>query len=425
MEQKVKIKKHNKEENLEQFTKEELISKIKSLTAHNIQLKNLLAKQTSPEKIAKQSKAFDFSKYQFQHVFLHLLYLGWDYKGFVVQEDTTDTVEHHLFEALMKTKLIQDRTSSNYHRCGRTDKGVSSFGQVISIDLRTNMLKNDQKELLEDSNKSKNQLNYCKILNKVLPSNIQCVGWSLVGESSSARFDCLSRTYKYYFPKGKLNIQKMRFASEKLLGTHDFRNLCKMDVGNGVVDFKRNITEMKIEPIDKQQNLYAMYVITIKAKAFLWHQIRCIMGILFLMGQENEEPEVIDELFNIEKYPRKPEYSMGSEIPLNLHYCEYENLNWNYDTQILDEITEKLNHFWTFYAVKKEMVRDMIKAIENIKISKKLPVVETKCLSEHLVQHLKTKNYVPLLKRQTCDSLEDKIEHYMKRKRIELIDENK
>lgn len=370
MEQKVKIKKQNKEENLEQFTKEELILKIKSLTAHNIQLKNVLAKQTSTDKIVKQSKAFDFSKYKFQHVFLHLLYLGWDYKGFVVQEDTTDTVEHHLFEALMKTKLIQDRAQSNYHRCGRTDKGVSSFGQVVSIDLRMNILKNDHGESGKNS-ESKDELNYCKILNKVLPSNIQCIGWSLADESLSARFNCLSRTYKYYFPKGELNIEKMHYASEKLLGTHDFRNLCKMDVGNGVVDFKRNIIEIKIEPTDKNQCVYDMYVITIKGKAFLWHQIRCIMGILFLIGQEKEEPEVIDELFNIEKYPRKPEYSMGSEIPLNLHYCEYENLNWNYDTEVLDEIMEKLNNFWTFYAVKKEMIRDMLKAIENIKISKK------------------------------------------------------
>ena len=37
-----------------------------------------------------------------------------------------------------RSKLIESRESSNYHRCGRTDRGVSSYGQVISIDLRTN-----------------------------------------------------------------------------------------------------------------------------------------------------------------------------------------------------------------------------------------------------------------------------------------------
>lgn len=149
--------------------------------------------------VEKQSKQFDFSKYNFRHIALKLFYLGWDYKGYVVQEDTTDTIEFHLFEALMKTKLIKDRASSNYHRCGRTDKGVSSFGQVISIDVRSNFKQNTRSEVEE--------IDYCKILNRVLPNNIQCLAWSSVDQNFSARFDCLSRIYKYYFPRGKLNVK--------------------------------------------------------------------------------------------------------------------------------------------------------------------------------------------------------------------------
>lgn len=41
----------------------------------------------------------------------------------------------------------------------------------------------------------------------------------------------------------------MQNASQKLLGVHDFRNFCKMDVGNGVTEFIRNIFEIKIEPL--------------------------------------------------------------------------------------------------------------------------------------------------------------------------------
>lgn len=47
-----------------------------------------------------------------------------------------------------------------------------------------------------------------------------------------------------------------------------------------------------------------MYVIKIRAKAFLWHQIRCIMGILLLIGQNKEAPSVIEELLDVEKNPR-------------------------------------------------------------------------------------------------------------------------
>ena len=59
-------------------------------------------------------------------------------KGYTVQEGIQATVENHLFEAFKRTKLIQSRETSNYHRCGRTDKGVSAFSQVVSIDFRSN-----------------------------------------------------------------------------------------------------------------------------------------------------------------------------------------------------------------------------------------------------------------------------------------------
>lgn len=47
-----------------------------------------------------------------------------------------------------------------------------------------------------------------------------------------------------------------------------------------------------------------MYVITIKGKAFLWHQIRCIMGVLILIGQNREDVNVIKELLDVDQNPR-------------------------------------------------------------------------------------------------------------------------
>ncbi|RZC40246.1 tRNA pseudouridine(38/39) synthase, partial [Asbolus verrucosus] len=151
----------------------------------------------------------------YHHVLLKFLYLGWDYQGYVTQEDTINTIEHHIFEALKKTCLIEDRASSNYHRCGRTDKGA--------------------------------------------------------------------RTYKYFFPKGRLDIEQMKFASNYLVGTHDFRNFCKMDVNNGVVEFIRTISSIEIKNFSTE--------------------IRCILGILILIGQNKEKPEVVLELLDIANHP--------------------------------------------------------------------------------------------------------------------------
>ena len=45
------------------------------------------------------------------------------FQGLVVQENTSQTVEDYLFDALIKTRLIEERATANYHRCGRTDRG--------------------------------------------------------------------------------------------------------------------------------------------------------------------------------------------------------------------------------------------------------------------------------------------------------------
>ncbi|CAG9766637.1 unnamed protein product [Ceutorhynchus assimilis] len=402
MNQTVKIKKPNRKtakEELENLSKEELISMIQSLEAHNVQLQNIINKSNHTTSIAKMSD-FDFSKCKFRHILLHVFYLGWDYRGFAVQEDTTNTVEHHLFQALRRTCLIKDRSSSNYHRCGRTDKGVSSFGQVISINVRS------------VSDNADNEIDYCKVLNRVLPNNIQCVAWAAVEEDFSARFDCTCRTYKYYFPKGKLNIQKMQEACRKFIGSHDFRNFAKMDVGNGVVQFTRNIKNFQIEDLSS-----SMYVAIIKGNAFIWHQIRYMMGILFLIGSDKEEPSIIDELLNVETNPRKPDYNMANEIPLNLFYCEYENARWHVSQENLKCVIDTMQQIWTFSNVKSVMIKDIINNLYG-KLDNK---DETKCLSEHLVAGVKAKNYVPVMKRQKCESLENKIVHYSKRKRIEII----
>ena len=171
-------------------------------------------------------------------------YLGWDYHGFMIQENTINTIEHHLFEALIKSCCIESRETSNYHRCGRTDKGVSAFSQVISIDIRSRLIPENQCNLEEE-------LPYCKLLNRILPKNIRCIAWCPVPNEFSARFDCKCRIYKYFFPRGNLNLALMNEALTYMIGSHDFRNICKMDVANGVVNFNRTIREASVRCIEE------------------------------------------------------------------------------------------------------------------------------------------------------------------------------
>ncbi|KAM9175384.1 tRNA pseudouridine(38/39) synthase isoform 2-T2 [Mergus octosetaceus] len=169
----------------------------------------------------QQQRPFDFSAYSRRHVALKIAYLGWGYQGFASQENTSNTIEEKLFEALKKTCLVDDRQTSNYHRCGRTDKGVSAFGQVISLDLRSNL--SEEKKLngckgnSEGKNsKSEEELCYTHILNRVLPPDIRVLAWSPVEPDFSARFSCLRRTYRYFFPCADLDVALMHAAAQSM-----------------------------------------------------------------------------------------------------------------------------------------------------------------------------------------------------------------
>ena len=56
--------------------------------------------------------------------------------------------------------------------------------------------------------------------------------------------------------------QLMDEAAKKLIGEHDYRNLCKMDVANGVTNFTRKILSAEINMTDEK---FVYIVILFKA----------------------------------------------------------------------------------------------------------------------------------------------------------------
>ena len=116
----------------------------------------------------------------------------------------------------------------------------------------------------------------------------------------------------------------MNQAGQHLVGEHDFRNLCKMDVANGVVNFRRRIMAVRVARVDEESDEsddtggggedvnerqsgrdgYGMCVATIEGQAFLWHQVRAVMAVLFLVGQGKEQPDVVAELLDVKTHPR-------------------------------------------------------------------------------------------------------------------------
>ena len=97
--------------------------------------------------------------HRYRHVALLFHYDGASYSGFaqnlppanssgkssnrsssspVPSSVTNDnSIERTLFAALTKTCLISSREGANYSRAGRTDRGVSAWGQVVALNLKS------------------------------------------------------------------------------------------------------------------------------------------------------------------------------------------------------------------------------------------------------------------------------------------------
>ena len=376
------------------------------------------------EKKQKKAAKFDPGKYSTRLIALKFAYLGKNYNGFEYQSSAKmPSIEEELWKALVKSCLIfperpdeVDFGPWEYSKCGRTDRGVSAFGQVIAIRVRSNrpLPKEPQQPLPQGGGEGEDvimteaaqqaaekdaaapvdaehqkpewdhiadEIPYCRVLNRLLPPDIRVMAWApVLPPNFSARFSCRERQYRYFFTQpafapmpssleppltgkakqennqkqGWLDIAKMRQAAKMFEGVHDFRNFCKIDPGKQITNFSRRIFEADIVEVkDVESDLPYLglpefqppaaaggagadgsshpkvYYFHVRGSAFLWHQIRHMVAVLFLVGQGLEPPSIIQQLLDVEKNPRKPNYVMADEVPLVLWDCIFPKLPEN------------------------------------------------------------------------------------------------
>ncbi|KAJ8760418.1 hypothetical protein K2173_015085 [Erythroxylum novogranatense] len=359
--------------------------------------RNSIGEAKKEEKIStKQDYETRIMKHHLKrHVALKVMYFGRRFYGFASEAQMDPTIESEIFKALEKTRLlVGEKKEIQYSRCGRTDKGVSAVGQVISLFLRSKLRRintgneNSEETNLEDQNEG--EIDYVRVLNRALPSDIRIIGWCPVPNDFSARFSCLQREYTYLFWGDSLNILDMEIAGQKFIGEHDFRNFCKMDVTN-VRNYKRSISLFEIHPCDQRIGDSQLYAIKIKGRAFLWHQVRCMVAVLFMIGQGLESPDVIDALLDIRQTPRKPQYLMASDIPLVLQSCEFEGLKFKCSLDALQAVRVHLDNECRMYLLQAAIFHEAFLSCLHL----------PNCASTSSKLMKKTSSHVPLLSRQT------------------------
>ncbi|GMG17887.1 unnamed protein product [Phytophthora fragariaefolia] len=372
----------------------------------------------SQQQKKKKKREFNMSNYTSRAVAVKFLYLGEKYAGFARQDHMPETVERYLIDALVRSKLIENIDDAGYSRCGRTDRGVSAFGQVVALRIRSNLPAtaellsapsiNDvrpgekfQARLESGEIKTLTEVDYASHINRALPADIRVYSVASCRPEFSARFDCKARMYRYFFVRRDLDIEKMRTAAQYLVGKHDFRNFCRIDPNCHV--YERNVRSFKIVECPGQRAddpSQQMFRCEVFGRAFLWHQVRCMVEVLFLIGSGQEEPSIIPKLLDIAQTPRKPQYDMASDLPLVLHDCYFADPDdaegpgprFDYTPLALLQVHAQLTETWEKRCVQAAMLRSHLDALEAFRVDAGLVVKDLDHYApklEHLMRERK------------------------------------
>lgn len=199
-------------------------------------------------------------------------YDGSCYRGFQYQKNQP-SIQEEIETAIHKltSQTIKIRGA------GRTDAGVHALGQVIALDLKSDLKVN---QILTG-------------LNHYLPRDIVVKTAYEVQKDFDPRRMAKSRTYKYSIINRKvrsplqlrhstlvresLNIKDMRLAGELMMGTHDFWSFC------GALDRSTDSTVRNISKIDILI-IGEKIEIEVEGNAFLPHQVRRMVGAIIDVG---------------------------------------------------------------------------------------------------------------------------------------------
>jgi tRNA pseudouridine38-40 synthase len=232
---------------------------------------------------------------------------GTAYSGWQIQPHSP-SVQQTLEEAL----ALFLRCKVDVTGAGRTDAGVHASQMIAHFDLETPQ---DPDWMMHK-------------LNGILPQDIAVHRIWPVRPDAHARFDAVSRTYKYYVTLNKSAFHReyswylvnepdfglMNQAAEMLLSTVDFTSFSKLHTDTKTNDCR--VTEAIWTPLDDGR-----WVFTITADRFLRNMVRAIVGTLMEVGRHKLTLEEFKKIIE-----SKDRCSAGDSAPaqgLFLHKIVY------------------------------------------------------------------------------------------------------
>jgi tRNA pseudouridine38-40 synthase len=210
---------------------------------------------------------------------IDLRYDGTEFHGWA-RQTALRTVQETFEDALRTVLRIAD--SPMVTCAGRTDTGVHARGQVVHVDLETDM---PTRELL-------------RRLNGVLPDDVRVTALAVAYEGFDARFSAIARRYVYricddmasWDPLRRkevlrvvwpLDVDRMNEAASTLLGEHDFAAFCRRRVGASTVRALLAFNWERVAP--------GLVEATVIADAFCHSMVRALVGSVIPVGDGRRE----------------------------------------------------------------------------------------------------------------------------------------
>lgn len=213
-------------------------------------------------------------------------FVGWQKQqmGLSVQQVIEEAIE----------KFSKERVT--VHAAGRTDAGVHALGQVAHFDLTKRYSTKEVRGAINHFLK---------------PHKVMILNCEEVSEEFHARFSAVKRYYRYevfnremisvfadkrsWHIREKLDLDKMQKGANYLIGEHDFTSFRTVHC-----QAKSPIKTLDEILIIKEKD---KVVFLLKAKSFLHHMVRNIVGTLAKVGMSKLQPE--DVLKILESKDRK------------------------------------------------------------------------------------------------------------------------
>lgn len=216
---------------------------------------------------------------------LDMCYDGTRYRGWQRLPNTDNTIQGKLEQAL--SRILEETIEVT--GSGRTDAGVHARWQVANFHCHSDMT---AQEILF-------------FLRKYLPEDIGIYSCRDVSPRFHARLNAKAKTYCYrlwisdqpciferryvtVYPQA-LDVDKMRGAAQKLIGTHDFSAFCANR-------HMKKSTVRTIHSIDIQQDGCELRIL-FTGNGFLHNMVRILTGTLLEVGAGTRKIEGIDNLF--------------------------------------------------------------------------------------------------------------------------------